>query len=89
MGSIVYALTIIIQVLILMVIAMVAISWARMFGLRISPYHPVVRWIEQSADLVLAPIRRNIPAAAGGIDFSPMIAIIILTIILQIIHRLA
>jgi uncharacterized protein YggT (Ycf19 family) len=89
MGSIVYTLTIIIQVLILMIIAVVAISWARMFGLRIPPYHPVVRVIEQSADLVLAPIRRNIPAAAGGIDFSPMIAIIMLMIILQIIHKLA
>jgi uncharacterized protein YggT (Ycf19 family) len=89
MGSIVYTLTIIIQVLILMILAMVAISWLRLFGVRISPYHPVVRVIEQSSDLVLAPIRRNIPAAAGGTDFTPMIAIIILTIILQIIHRLA
>ncbi len=88
MAPIANTLNIIIEVLILTIFATVVFSWLRMFGMRISPYHPVVRVIEQSADLVLGPIRRNIPAAGGGIDFSPMIAIIILYIIRQIVFRL-
>lgn len=89
MGSIVYTLNIIIQVLIYTIIATVIFSWLRMFGVRIPPYHPVVRVIEQSADLVLAPIRRNVPTAGGGIDFSPVIAILILYIVRLVIFRLA
>ncbi len=88
MGPIANTLNIIIEVLILTIFVTVIFSWARMFGMRISPYHPVVRVIEQSADLVLGPIRRNMPTAGGGIDFSPMIAIIILYIIRQIVIRL-
>ncbi len=88
MGPIANTLNIIIEVLILTIFVTVIFSWARMFGVRISPYHPVVRVIEQSADLVLGPIRRNMPTAGGGIDFSPMIAIIILYIIRQIVIRL-
>ncbi len=88
MGPIANTLNIIIEVLILTIFVTVLFSWARMFGMRISPYHPVVRVIEQSADLVLGPIRRNMPTAGGGIDFSPMIAIIILYIIRQIVIRL-
>ena len=44
--------------------------------------------IEQTADLVLAPIRRTMPTAGGGIDFSPMVGILILIIISRIVSRL-
>ena len=88
-GPIVGTLNIIIYALILSIFAVVIISWLRVFGMRISPYHPVVRVIEQMADLILAPIRRAIPAAGGGIDFSPMIAIIILYIVRAIIANIA
>jgi YggT family protein len=44
------------------------------------PYHPVLRQIVQAiygiTDPVLNLIRRRIPAAYGGIDFSPIIVFV-------------
>jgi uncharacterized protein YggT (Ycf19 family) len=47
-----------------------------------------VRAIEETADLVLKPIRRAIPATGGGLDFSPLIALILLSILQRIVARL-
>ena len=40
------------------------------------PYNPIVRFLHDVTEPVLARIRRFIPAFAGGIDFSPMILIL-------------
>ena len=40
------------------------------------PYNPIVRFLHEVTEPVLARIRRWIPAVAGSIDFSPMILII-------------
>jgi YggT family protein len=47
------------------------------------PYHPVKRTIDQIVDPVLDPIRRFMPRT-GFIDFSPMVALILI----QILERL-
>ena len=42
------------------------------------PYNPIVRFLHDVTEPVLARIRRFIPAFAGGIDFSPMILILVI-----------
>ena len=43
------------------------------------PYNPIVRFLFDITEPVLGRIRRMIPfASAGGIDFSPMILILII-----------
>jgi YggT family protein len=46
------------------------------------PYNPIIRLINQLTEPVLAPIRRLIPFRGMGIDFSPII-ILLLIIFLQ------
>ena len=47
---------------------------------RVSPYHPtwgpILRFVHQATEPVLAPIRRIMPAM-GGLDFSPMIVLLL------------
>ncbi len=40
------------------------------------PYNPLVRFITQITEPVMAPIRRWIPLRGMGIDFSPMIILL-------------
>jgi YggT family protein len=46
------------------------------------PYNPIVRFIHQVTEPVMAPIRRLIPLRGMGIDFSPVV-ILLLIIFLQ------
>jgi len=66
----------------IVIIAHVILSWVR-----VSPYDPtwgpVVRFINMVAEPFLAPIRRILPST-GGLDFSPMI----LLILSSFLHRL-
>ncbi len=54
----------------------VIISWAMMFGARgLSPYHPIVRFVHNITDPVLAPFRMIVPPSRlNGLDISPMLA---------------
>jgi len=45
-----------------------------------SPYHPVRETLDRLVNPMLAPIRRLIPAV-GGLDFSPLILIILIQLI--------
>jgi YggT family protein len=40
------------------------------------PYNPIVRFLGRSTDPVLHWVRRKLPIAVGGIDFSPIIVIL-------------
>ena len=46
------------------------------------PYNPIVRLLRQLTEPVLAPVRRLIPLRGIGIDFSPII-ILLLIVFLQ------
>ena len=46
------------------------------------PYNPIVRLLHQLTEPVMSPIRRLIPLRGMGIDFSPLI-ILLLIIFLQ------
>lgn len=58
-------------ILIILIFARFVLSWVRP-----DPYHPtwgpILRFVYQATEPLLAPIRRLLPAT-GGLDFSPMI----------------
>ncbi|RLC60684.1 MAG: YggT family protein [Chloroflexi bacterium] len=64
------------------IIGRALLSW---FGT--SYYHPVARFLIQITEPVLAPLRRYIPLM-GGLDFTPMVALLILWIIEQMLQLL-
>ena len=71
----------IIQILTFVIFLRVILSWiVIMLRTRNEFLISAYRILEQITDPILAPLRRIIPSA-GGIDFSPMIAIILLWIL--------
>ncbi len=66
----------------------VIISWLRMTRARVPYGNPLVKAVEDTADIMLRPIRERLPMAGGGLDFSPMVAIMILYILRSLIARL-
>jgi YggT family protein len=65
-----------------LIIARIAVSW-----LGLSPWHPVVKWLRLIVDPILAPFRKILPNFSG-IDFSPILAIIVIYFIAQILQNL-
>ena len=55
------------------VIGRAVISWVNA-----DPYNPIVRFLREITDPVLNRIRRFIPLYGGGIDFTPMILILVI-----------
>ena len=74
-----------ISAMMLAILASVVLSWLRMFRVRVPYGNPLIRAIEETADLMLRPIRNAVPAAGGGLDFSPLIALLILSILRSVI----
>jgi YggT family protein len=72
----------IIQLYSLVILARVLMSWVQ-----IDPYSPLARAIFDLTEPVLQPIRNLLPPAAG-LDFSPIIAIILLQVIGQFLAAL-
>lgn len=65
-----------------LIIARIAVSW-----IGLSPWHPVVRWLRIIVDPILAPFRRILPSFSG-IDFSPILAIVVINFVAQILQNL-
>lgn len=57
------------------ILARVLMSWVN-----VDPYSPVARTIYDLTEPVLAPVRNLMPAA-GGLDFSPIIVLILLQVV--------
>lgn len=55
------------------IIARAILSWVNP-----DPYNPIVRFLYSATEPVLYGIRRRLPIAFGGIDFSPLIVILII-----------
>jgi len=66
------------DVLYVSLIGRVVLSW-----LNVSPESPIAKIIEQITEPVLLPIRRIMPRV-GMLDFSPMVAILLITIIVRV-----
>ena len=54
---------------------------------RISYYHPVMRFLIRITEPILAPLRRYVPPV-GGLDFTPMVALLVLWLIEQLLRAL-
>ncbi|MEE8390918.1 MAG: YggT family protein [Anaerolineae bacterium] len=54
---------------------------------RISHYHPVARFLIQITEPLLVPLRRYIPPM-GGMDFTPIVALLILRFAEQLLRTL-
>ena len=56
-----------------------------------SPFHPIRQTLDKFVEPMLAPVRKILPPM-GGIDFSPLVLIILLqvldTVIINILFRL-
>ncbi len=69
------------QILILLVIVSAILSWF------MSPFHPVRQALDRIIEPMLAPIRRVVPTA-GGLDFSPLILIVLIGLIDQVLTNI-
>lgn len=65
-------------VLTILIIARAVLSWVNP-----SAYNPLVRWVYRLTEPLLAPVQSILPAP-GGIDFSPLVVLILI----QVIERL-
>ncbi len=82
MGFVVYLINLAFTVLYLAILARVLLSWVNP-----NPYHPINRVLYQITEPILEPIRRYMPRT-GMIDFSPLVALILLEIVQQVLVRL-
>lgn len=71
----------------LLVLARILMSWLPMAGIQIDYYNPIVQFLVQSTDIFLEPFRRLIPPM-GGLDFSPIIAILAINFVGDFIVQL-
>jgi YggT family protein len=62
-------------------LARVLLSWIQPQG-----YNKYTRWIYVVTEPVLAPLRRILPFSQSGFDFSPVVALIVISIIKQMIN---
>jgi YggT family protein len=65
-----------------LIFARIAVSW-----IGLSPWHPVVRWLRIIVDPILKPFRRILPTFSG-IDFSPILAIVVIYFVTRILQAI-
>ena len=66
-------LDVVLQTLLLILLINALLSWVRP-----DPSNPIVMFLERVSDLVCDPIRRLFPTNAGGIDFAPFLAMLVI-----------
>jgi Predicted integral membrane protein len=54
---------------------------------RHNPYQPVIRFIYDVTEPIMAPFRRIIPST-GGMDFSPIVVLLAITLVQRIVVSL-
>ena len=64
----------------LLLLARVLLSW-----INVDPYNPIAKFLYDITEPVLGPIRRRVPPM-GGLDLSPIIAIIIMLILRSLLR---
>ena len=63
---------------VLVIFMFVTIARAVLSWVSPDPYNPIVRFIYNVTEPVLIQIRRRLPMMYGGIDFSPIVVILII-----------
>ena len=66
----------------LLIFVRVLLSWVQ-----IDPYNPIVQFVYNTTEPILAPIRRRLPPA-GGLDLSPWVVLIAAYILQTILLRI-
>jgi YggT family protein len=77
-----YFVTLVAQLYKLVIIAAVVLSW-----IRVDPYHPAVQFINRITQPVFEKIREVLPSF-NGIDFSPLVAFLLVYLVERILIRL-
>lgn len=73
LGALAVLVDLILSAYMWVIIGRAIISWVNA-----DPYNPIVRILYDITEPLLARIRRVVPIMGGGLDFSPMILIIII-----------
>jgi YggT family protein len=81
MGSLLFLINLTVQIVTLLVIAHVLMSYF------LSPYHPARQFVDRLVEPMLAPIRRMVPPA-GMFDFSPIVLILLVELLGIILRQL-
>jgi YggT family protein len=66
----------------ILILARIVVSW-----LSVNPWNPIVRWLRRIVDPILRPFRRILPTF-GGIDFSPLLAILVIYFVERLIESI-
>ncbi|MBS3750549.1 MAG: YggT family protein [Anaerolineales bacterium] len=69
------------RIIVLMILAKVILSYF------MDPFHPIRRTVDQLVNPLLDPIRRLLPTM-GGIDFSPIILIILIQLVFSLLRNI-
>ena len=84
MGSIISLLASLVSLYSVIIFVRVLLTWIP--GL--DPYNPIVQFLHQITDPVMEPARRIIPPI-GMIDISPIVVMVVMSILAQILQDLA
>ncbi len=83
MGYLIQVINLFFTVITILIFARIIFSFVR-----VSPYHPtwgpILRFVMQATEPILAPIRNILPPM-GGLDFSPMLLLILMNFLQRII----
>ncbi len=71
------------QIYIFIVIARALVSWVNP-----DPYNPIVRFLYNATEPLLARMRRILPLQFGGFDLTPIALLVLLSIVEQLLLRL-
>jgi YggT family protein len=66
----------------LLILARVVLSW-----IQLDPYNPIVQFIHNTTEPILAPVRRRLPPTSG-MDLSPLVVLIAAYILETILLRI-
>ncbi len=80
--SIIGLVQLLFELYIIVLLARVLLSWVQ-----IDPHNPIVNLIHQLTEPLLQPIRRLLPQT-GALDFSPMVAFVVVLIAEQVVLAL-
>jgi YggT family protein len=87
-GAIAQLIDFVLTVYLWIIIGRAVISWVNA-----DPYNPIVRFIYEATEPVLSRIRGLLPFSVGGLDFSPMILILVImflqSFVVQTLRQLA
>ena len=81
-NSLAFLVNAICQIFYWLLVARIIISW-----FPVEPYHPIVQFLTQVTDPLLAPLRR-IPLQIGMLDLTPLIAFMILFFVNRVAVRI-